>query len=187
MPRQNGFPPGKKNRPFHEILKFTHIARPVIVKQPAGCLGRKFGGRKGILPHIHVHKKTGQFQYVLSSLPERGKTQGNDIEAKEKILTKLSFPDPFFQIAVCRGDDADIDPPGALSAHAGDLAVLQQPQQLGVLFFRQQAGDVFVGLVEGKHGIFVELAALFGEHQLLEAGVLRDALTGDVALALHEL
>ena len=33
----------------------------------------------------------------------------------------------------------------------------------------------------------MELAAFFGEDQLLEAGVLRDALTGDVAFALHEL
>ena len=132
MPRQNGFPPGKKNRPLHEILKFTHIARPVIVKQPAGCLGRKFGGRKGILPHIHVHKKTGQFQYVLSSLPERGKTQGNDIEAKEKILTKLSFPDPFFQIAVCRGDYAHIHPDAFRTAHAINFAFLKNTQKLGL-------------------------------------------------------
>ena len=41
--------------------------------------------------------------------------------------------------------------------------------------------------MEGPHGVLVELAAFFGEDQLLEAGVLLHAPAGDVALALHEL
>ena len=60
--------------------------------------------------------------------------KGRDAQEKRiqpviQVMPEHILPHGFFQIAVCRGDDADIDPPGALSAHAGDLAVLQQPQQ----------------------------------------------------------
>ena len=54
--------------------------------------------------------------------------------------------------------------------------------QLGILFFGEQTGHIFIGLVEGPHGVLVELTALFGEDQLLEAGVLLHAPAGDVAL-----
>ena len=54
-------------------------------------------------------------------------------------------------------------------------------------FFGEQTGHIFIGLVEGPHSVLVELAAFFGEDQLLEASVLLHAPAGDVALALHEL
>ena len=40
------------------------------------------------------------------------------------------------------------------SAAADAMAVSINTVHRSVLFLRQQAGDVFVGLVEGEHGIF---------------------------------
>ena len=65
--------------------------------------------------------------------------------------------------------------------------LVQQAEQLGVLLRGEQALHKFVGLVQGLHGLFVDAGSLFGQHQALEPGVLRYALTLDVAFALHEL
>ena len=74
---------------------------------------------------------------------------------------------------------------------AGSLQALaqlvQQAEQLGVLLRGEQALHKFVGLVQGLHGLFTDAGSLFGQYQALEPGVLRYALTLDVAFALHEL
>ncbi len=73
---------------------------------------------------------------------KRGHAERYDIEAVEKILAKAALLDFFFQIAIGRGDQADVQLDGARSAHALEFTLLQHAQQLGLQQGRQLADFV---------------------------------------------
>ena len=115
-----------------------------------------------------------------------GRLMRDDVEAEEQILAELPVGDRLLEIAVGRGDDADVDVDVVLAAEARELAVLQHLQQLG-LQRRAHVAD----LVEEHRAVVgeLELARLVldraGEGAALEAEQLRFEQLGRQRGAVH--
>ena len=67
---------------------------------------------------------------VFAPLAQRRDDEMNDVDAIEQILAKLPLADELAQVAIRRGDDADIRRHRhALGADLLDFARLEEPQQ----------------------------------------------------------
>ena len=84
----------------------------------------------------------GQKRDVLGAFAQRGQRDGEDVEEEIQVLAETPGHDLARQVAAGAGDDADIDPPLAVFADAGDGLVAQRVQQ-PPLKFERQVGDLF--------------------------------------------
>jgi hypothetical protein len=76
---------------------------------------------------------------------QRRKLDRQDVEAVVQVLAKAALADLGFQLAVGRGDNADVDPQVDRAADPLERFLLEKPQHLGL-----QAGHHLADLVE-KH------------------------------------
>ena len=67
---------------------------------------------------------------VLAAFAQRRELNREDAQAIEKVLAEPASVDLFLQVAIGRGNDADIDPAGARVADAFQFLLLQNAQQL---------------------------------------------------------
>ena len=63
-------------------------------------------------------------------LPERGEGEVDDVEAVEKVLAEVSGGDHRLEIAIRGGNDAHVGVNRLIAAHALELALLKDSQQL---------------------------------------------------------
>ena len=73
---------------------------------------------------------------VLDALAQRRNRDRKDVETIVEIASERSVFDHALEIAVRRGDDPHVDALGSRAAEAFELALLQNPQQLGLHFER---------------------------------------------------
>src|SRR6516225_5457487 len=67
---------------------------------------------------------------VLAAFAQRRELNREDAQAIEKVLAEPAGVDLFLQVAIGRGNDADIDPAGARVADTFQFLFLQNAQQL---------------------------------------------------------
>ena len=108
--------------------------------------------------------------------PAAAASDADDVQAEEQILPEVPGGNRIFEVSIGRGDDAHVDLNVSLAAEPGELAVLQDVEQLG-LQRRRHLAD----LVEEDRAVVRELelarlglqraaerAALEPEHLRLE-------------------
>ena len=98
---------------------------------------------------------------IVAALAQRRQFDVEDIEPVEKVGAELALLDQLFQILVGGGDAAEVHLDDLVAAHARDLALLQNAQQIGL---RLQA-DVANFVEENR--------SAFGNFELAFLAVLR--------------
>ncbi len=86
--------------------------------------------RVAVVPREPRQEEIDQRRDVLAALAQRRHRQVNDVQAVEQILAERPFRDHVAQVAVGRGDDADVDAAHrSIGADLLQLAGLHEPQQ----------------------------------------------------------
>ena len=84
---------------------------------------------------------TGQQRDVFAPLAQRRHRNLNRVQTEEEILPEAARVDLRVEVGVCGGDDPDVGPPRAGTAHPLELAGLEHAQQLG-LEVQRDVGDL---------------------------------------------
>ena len=95
---------------------------------------------------MFLHEMPHQHRNIVLPLPQR---RHRDLQHRQpviQILPETAVPHRLLQIAVGRGNQADIHLDGMDPAHAFELTLLQHPQQLHL-----QRGSQFADFVEKNH------------------------------------
>ena len=69
---------------------------------------------------------------VLAALAQRRDPNRHHVQAIEEVVAEQPLADQIAQLAVGRGDDADVGLDRLAPAHRGVFALLQDPQQAGL-------------------------------------------------------
>ena len=80
-----------------------------------------------------LKKKLRQQKDVISAIAQGRNPYFRHIDAVIEIFPKVALADGFFQIGIGGGDELDIHAHGFGTAHAQDFALLQNPEQLGLI------------------------------------------------------
>ncbi|OPZ05947.1 MAG: hypothetical protein BWZ08_02381 [candidate division BRC1 bacterium ADurb.BinA292] len=92
---------------------------------------------------VFFDEVVGEFEDVALALAQRRHVDGEDIEPVVEILPEFGGFDHLFEVAVGRGDDADIDRDRAAAADALDFALLEDAEE-----FDLRGGGEVADLVE---------------------------------------
>ena len=84
-------------------------------------------------------QRLGDDEHVVAALAQRRQPEVDDVEAVVEVLAELARLDHLLEVAVGRGDDADVDLLGLAVADAEDDPLLQRAQQLHLQLQRQLA------------------------------------------------
>src|SRR4029077_16494858 len=93
------------------------------------------------LPRVALDEILDEERNIAPSISERRHFDGEDIQAVEEVLTERTVRNRGLEIAVCRGDDANIGPNRLRPADAFEHALLQNAQQRN-LRLRRQLSDL---------------------------------------------
>ena len=137
--RENVEPRDTISARWSDVFELADIARPVVVAQR---LHHVVGNRVDLptqgaaqpldeVPH--------QQRNVAAALAQGRQGDRKDIEPVVQIAAKASFAHVLGQVAIGRGDHADVDVDGPGIAEPLDLPFLQHAKQLGLDFERQLA------------------------------------------------
>src|SRR5580693_7760984 len=93
----------KDNRPFHQVLQLTNVARPRIPLEGSHGFRRN---AVDLLPHAaakQLHEMRDKTRNVLPALSERRQQDGEDVQAIIQVTAKLPASYHLDQIAIgCR-------------------------------------------------------------------------------------
>src|SRR4051812_14492749 len=84
----------------------------------------------------------GEQRNVLAPFAQGHRLDRKHVEPEIEVLAKTSALNLLLEVAIGRGDDADVDRAGALLADAFEIAFLQYAQQLALQFERDLADFV---------------------------------------------
>ena len=87
------------------------------------------------------HEMAREVRDVDPALGQGRHRQRDDIEAVEQVLAELAGRHLGLEVAVGRGDDADVDLDPRVAAKAREALLLQHPQDLA-LRFQWHVGDL---------------------------------------------
>lgn len=117
---------------LQEVLQFPNIPRPVVPPHAVEPLGWKSlrwqSASQGDFRQDMVRQDADVFRSIL----EWDRLEGNDIQPVEKVFAKTACLYQGLQIAICGGENANIDGDGSVSTDGGDAFVLKDTQQLGL-------------------------------------------------------
>jgi hypothetical protein len=82
-------------------------------------------------------KKRDELWNIRRAFAQRRHAERENVQSIEEIRAKATVSDSLFQITVGRGDDQDVDPDGTAAAYWLELLLLQDAQQLDLVFERQ--------------------------------------------------
>ena len=86
-------------------------------------------------PHLSrqiCHEVVDQQRYILSSLPKRRDVNGKHVQTIEQVFSEFPFAHHFGKIAVGGCDQPGIHLDGVITSQTLKLALLQNPEQLGL-------------------------------------------------------
>src|SRR5687767_8708015 len=113
-----------------------------------------------VLPGVLLAEVLGEDGDLLGAVAERGNEDVDDVEAIVEVLAEAALGHRALEVLVGGGDHADVDLDVAAGAQAGELAILQDVQELGL-----QGQGHLADLVE-------EDGAAVGELELAELALL---------------
>ncbi len=121
------------------VLELAHVARPrVLVEQPSR-LGVDAADVRAQARVVAREEVIDEERHVFAALAERGIMNGEDVDAIEEVLAKAPGLGLGREIAVRRGDDADVDLDVARLAEPPDRLLLEHAQELHLQPERQLA------------------------------------------------
>ena len=143
------------------ILQFANVAQPRLLLQVVHRYGRDpsdalVHGQRELADEV-----VDEHGDVLAAVAQRRQFDAEDVEPVKKVGAELAFLDQFFEVLVGGGDAAEVHVDDLVAANAGDFALLQHPQQIGL----RLEGDV-ADLIE-------ENRSAFGDFELAFLAVLR--------------
>ena len=112
----------------------------VVLHQPDG-VGRDGLDRLAVALR-RAQEVLDQIVDVVDALAQRRQADRHDVEAVVEILAEEALPDHLAEVAVRRGDDADVGLDRRAAADHGVLALLQHAQQAGLGIHRHVADFV---------------------------------------------
>src|SRR5690606_20440412 len=115
---------------LHHVLELADVARPAVGREQID--GVLLDARDALLqPRVELPEEVlDEERDVPGALAERGQADGHDVEAVEEVLAERALSDELLEIAVGRGDEADVDVDGLDAADALELALLEGAQEL---------------------------------------------------------
>src|SRR6266852_4143710 len=118
------------NGAINRVLKLADIAGPLKLRQVSHGLAADAGDGAIFLGAESREKMSQQMRDVLAAHPQRRNRQRQHMQAIEKILAEMAAFDALQQLAVGRGDDADVDLHRLAPANRLDRAFLERAKQL---------------------------------------------------------
>src|SRR6266513_3904663 len=127
---------GKNYRSLYEILQLSHVTWPVIgLERFHGLRRDRLDARLHPLGEF-LSKVSNQQGNIFRAVPEGRDGNRKDFEPVIQIAAKLLFLHHPTEIAVGRGDDADIDMNRPSAAQTFELLLLEHSEQLDLQFQR---------------------------------------------------
>jgi len=94
---------------FNRVLEFTHIAGPWMGHECCQTICRDGADVNAMFAGEALQKLLGEEWNVVATFTQWRNEDGDDVEPEEQVLAKFLFLDALFQVAVCGGNDANID------------------------------------------------------------------------------
>ena len=130
---------GEQRQAFDDIGELAHVPRPGVLDQGLAHRGGEARLRQAVTPRGAGGEVLGEESDVLAALAQRWQGERHDVQAVVEILAEAPGGDLGREVAVGRRDDAHVDRNLGGRADAGDLALLQRPQELRLQRERQLA------------------------------------------------
>jgi hypothetical protein len=121
---------GQQHRPFDGVTHLTDIPRPLVLLQQ---LGRRRRQATHLLLELGIEaidEERGEQRDIATSLTEGRQIDRHHLQPVKEILAKAPGFDLFFEVAVGRRDDPDVDPDVVEPAHPLQRLLLEKTQQL---------------------------------------------------------
>ena len=113
------------------VLELADVAGPLVVDERAQRLGRHLDGAAVL--HVELAQEViDEHRDLLPTLAERRDADLDDVETVVEVLAELMDAHRGLEVAVGGGDQAHVGVDDLLAADAGELAVLQHVEQLGL-------------------------------------------------------
>lgn len=94
---------------------------------------RADSGERTVYPRRDLaHKVLHEQRNVFAALPKRRKPKIQNVQPVEKVPTEGPAQRSLTKVSVRSGHNPNIDPDGLLTPNAHELALLQNPKQLGL-------------------------------------------------------
>ena len=122
----------KDRRAFDGVAQLADVARPRVVDQHLGGRRREL---RDVAPRLTCEGRqeaARERQDVLAAVAQRGHPYLDDVEPIKEILAELPGAHRRLEVAVGRGDHADVGVAGPVLADALEVVVLKESQQLGL-------------------------------------------------------
>src|SRR5262245_22079977 len=119
------------------MLELPNVAGPQIRAERVERAGREALDDLAGGGCVLARKVLRQQRHIVAALAQRGDDDGDAVETVIEILAEQSLLDALAQIAVRRGDEANIDGNRLVAADASQHAILEHPQELGLQRTRQ--------------------------------------------------
>ena len=122
------------------VLELAHVARPRVVEHALERGARDGEARLAVLLRVEPDEVIDEQRDVLAARAQRRRRDGDDVEPIVEVLAEAPRLHLGEQIAVGRGDDADVGLDG-VAAERLVLALLQDAQELH-LHLRRELADL---------------------------------------------
>src|SRR6266850_1981154 len=133
------WPLTEDHRALQDVLKLANIPGPVIGGQTGHRLVRHRGHALAKLADKLREKERHKQSDVRPALAQGGDSEREDVEPEEEVRAEPAGGYRLLQIAIGRGNDANVHGLRAAAAHGLELALLEHPEQLDLRLWRKLA------------------------------------------------
>jgi len=120
-------------REFHDVFKFSNVARKIMVADQTQGFGTDSGDVFLEAAGIVSKKMVQQKAQVFAPLLESGQVQADGGNAVEKVLAQTAFLDQFFRRFGGGGHKSDIDPHWLFRTNRQNCAFVQEAYKPALL------------------------------------------------------
>ena len=122
----------------HPILKFPHIAWPLIAFEPCQCFGMQDFGRNAVFGRKAVNKVSRQKLAITLPFPQGRQLQVKNLQPVHQICTEQISSHQAFKGPIGRRDQADIRSQLTCAADRSVALVLKEAQQRDLSLLSQR-------------------------------------------------
>jgi hypothetical protein len=147
---------GEGGTTFHRVLEFTDVARPAVVQEAVGDIGREVLDAPLHAEVGRREQESGEGENVHESVAQGWHVKFDNLETVVEVLSERSVEDILSEVSVGGGDDSYIHASGAVLANPSDLALLEDPEELDLHAVRdfpdfvQEEGSLVGGFEESR-------------------------------------
>src|SRR5438093_9025272 len=116
---------------LHRVLELADVARPVILDEDAHGLGRDLD-LAAVLGVELGEEMIDEHRDLFAPLPKGWDPDLDDVQAVVQVFPELVRPHGGLEVAIGGGDEPHVGADDLLAADAGELAVLEHVQELGL-------------------------------------------------------